>query len=73
MRDRANISLLHDLSVERNTHGAQQETGVLVRLGGGVEGDVATWDHLGRVPFQNVALVLRSTIVICCIKMSEYG
>jgi len=41
---------LHDLAVKGNTHGAQEELGILVRLGSGVKGDMATWDHLGGVP-----------------------
>lgn len=42
--------LVGDLAIERYTHGAQEKTGVLVRLGGGVKGDVATRNHLRRVP-----------------------
>lgn len=43
-------SLLHNLSVERNAHSTQQESSILVRIRGCVEGDMATGDHLGRVP-----------------------
>lgn len=42
--------LLDDLSIEGNAHGTKEEASVLVRLGGGVEGNVATRDHLGRIP-----------------------
>lgn len=43
-------SSVDKLAVEGNTHGAEQETGVLVGVGAGVDGDVATGDHFGRVP-----------------------
>ena len=38
------------LAVEGNTHGAEQKTGVLVGVGAGVDGDVATGDHFRGVP-----------------------
>lgn len=42
--------LMHDLPVEWNAHRTQQETGILVCLGSSVQGNVATGNHLGRVP-----------------------
>lgn len=43
-------SLVHHLSVERNTHSAEEEPSILVGLRRGVDGDMTTGDHLGRVP-----------------------
>lgn len=43
-------SSLDQFPMERNAHGAEQESGILVGPGAGVEGDMATGDHLGRVP-----------------------
>lgn len=44
------ISSLDQFPIERNAHGAEQESGILVGPGAGVESDMATGDHLGRVP-----------------------
>lgn len=44
------LSLLDQFPIERNAHGAEQESGILVSPGAGVESDMATGDHLGRVP-----------------------
>lgn len=46
------VDLVHDLAVERNTHGTQQKSCILVGLGGSVESDVATGDHLRRIPMK---------------------
>ena len=46
------ISFLVDLlSVEGNTKGAEQQSGVSVVCSGGVDRNVETRNHLGRVPF----------------------
>jgi hypothetical protein len=47
---RCRTTLVNDLSVEGNTHSAQEETGILVGSGTSVESDVTTGDHLGGVP-----------------------
>jgi hypothetical protein len=52
---RCRTTLVNDLSVEWNTHGAQEETGILVGSGTSVESDVATGDHLGRVPVRQIS------------------
>ena len=36
--------------MEGNTHGAEEESCILVGSGGGVEDDIATGDHFGGVP-----------------------
>jgi len=41
---------MDDLSVEWNSHGAEEKSSVLIRLGSSVEGNMATRDHLGGVP-----------------------
>lgn len=44
-------NILHiNLPVEGNSHGTQENPGVLVILGGGVKGNVTARNHLGRVP-----------------------
>jgi hypothetical protein len=52
---RCGNTLVYDFSVEGNTHGAQEETGILVGSGTSVESDVATGDHLGRVPARQIS------------------
>lgn len=42
--------LVDNLAMEGHTHGTKEQACILVRLGAGVDGDVATRDHLRRVP-----------------------
>ena len=62
-----NFSSVDELAVERNTHGAEQKTGVLVGVGAGVDGDVATGDHFGGVPvlFRLDLLIILGTVCTC--------
>ena len=57
-RKTPSLSLLVDLlAVEGDTESAEQESAISVVCGGGVDGDVETGDHLGRVP---ICLVVSS-------------
>lgn len=49
-RDGHAHSLVDQLAMEGNTHGTEQKPGVLVGSGAGVDSNVATGNHLGRVP-----------------------
>lgn len=42
--------LFDKLSIEGNTHSTEEETGIFVGSGAGVEGNMATGDHLRGVP-----------------------
>jgi len=44
------LYLVDEFAVERNANGGQEQACVLIGGGGGVHNDVATWDHLRRVP-----------------------
>jgi len=53
-RKTPSLSLLVDLlAVEGDTESAEQESAISVVCGGGVDGDVETGDHLGRVPVEH--------------------
>lgn len=57
-RKTPSLSLLVDLlAVEGDTESAEQESAISVVCGGGVDGDVETGDHLGRIP---ICLVVSS-------------
>jgi hypothetical protein len=43
-------NLVNDFAVEWNSHGAEEQTGVLVGFGSCVDCDVAAWNHFGRIP-----------------------
>jgi hypothetical protein len=45
--------LVIELSVEWQTNSLQQQAGVLVVCGVGMDGDVHTRDHLGRVAYRS--------------------
>lgn len=44
--------LINKLSIEGNTHGAEEKTGVLVGSGSCMDRDVSTGDHLWWVPIR---------------------
>lgn len=43
------VHLVVKFSVEWNTNGLKKETGILVAGGIGLDGDMATGNHLGRI------------------------
>lgn len=48
--DPAPSTLGRNLAMERHAHGAKKESGILVSSGAGVDGNVATRNHLGGIP-----------------------
>lgn len=53
--------LINKLSIEGNTHGAEEKTGVLVGSGSCMDRDVSTGDHLWWVPTRKKCVSLRVT------------
>ena len=49
-RRRSFLVLLNQFSSEGNTHGTEEKSGILVSSSTGVDGNVTTGNHFGRVP-----------------------
>lgn len=64
------MCLVNELSVEGNAHSAQKESSILVGSGGCVDGDVATGNHLGRVPIAKKRVRYCDRINGLCILLS---